>query len=119
MAGPIGSAGKTENEKLYVVKRIGHSWTNAKILDTVFDAFPMHWQFPLIQKEICISEGIERAPRNVQTYGLLDMKITSTVHQSGCPKPLTQRTVSFPLVLLLTKVTSFLIELCLNLESHP
>lgn len=50
MAGPIGSAGKTENEKLYVVERIGNTWTNAKILDTVFDAYPMHWQFSLDSK---------------------------------------------------------------------
>ncbi|MFH2048993.1 MAG: hypothetical protein ABIJ12_06075 [bacterium] len=50
MAGAIGSSSKTENEKLYVVERKGDTWTGAKILDTVFDSYSMHWQFSLDSK---------------------------------------------------------------------
>jgi len=44
-AGPLSPPGKTEQERFYCVEREADGWSQARLLDTVFDAFSVHWQF--------------------------------------------------------------------------
>lgn len=44
-AATIGASGKTEGYRLYFVERAGDGWTEARLVDTVFDSYSMHWQF--------------------------------------------------------------------------
>ena len=46
-AAKIGKSGMTEDDRVYFVDRKDDGWTEARLLDTVFDSYAMHWQFSL------------------------------------------------------------------------
>jgi hypothetical protein len=41
----IGISGMSENARFYFVDREGKGWSDAQLLDTIFDSFSIHWQF--------------------------------------------------------------------------
>jgi hypothetical protein len=46
-AAVIGPSGMTESDRLYCVDRTNNGWTEARPVDSVFDAFSLHWQFSI------------------------------------------------------------------------
>jgi hypothetical protein len=44
-AAVIGASGMTESDRLYSAYRTSDGWAEARSVDTVFDAFALHWQF--------------------------------------------------------------------------
>ena len=44
-AAVIGAPGMTESDRYYFVERAGDGWSKARPVDSVFDAFSLHWQF--------------------------------------------------------------------------
>ncbi len=44
-AAVIGASGMTESDRFYHVERAGGGWSKARPVDSVFDAFSLHWQF--------------------------------------------------------------------------
>lgn len=44
-AGPLGPSGKTERSRFYYVDKTDGGWSEAHLLDSVFNLFKIHWQF--------------------------------------------------------------------------
>ncbi|MHC4500990.1 MAG: TolB-like translocation protein, partial [Planctomycetota bacterium] len=44
-AGPLGPSGKTERSRFYYVDKTDDGWSEAHLIDSVFNSFKIHWQF--------------------------------------------------------------------------